>query len=182
MFIIEGGDCLGKTTLAKGVVEYVRTSLTKPACYCHMSRPNEMTFDFLWDYKKLMAPCLVYDRFHLGGLAYHEDKFTANSLSLIEGMVMSRGAFIVIIYCSDHRWYEKRLENDSRGNLLDVPAMCEANIRFTQMVKDKSVRFDVSFDLKPKPSEFEVYPVPEQYKEWAHDWQMRLEAYYSEKR
>ncbi|GAG05660.1 unnamed protein product, partial [marine sediment metagenome] len=114
MLIIEGSDCLGKTTLAKKIVLKMMEK-GYPTIYSHMGRPNEQLFDFFLDYKKMINPCAVMDRFHLGGLAYHHGKISPPRLEIINAWIRSVGGLIVVLYAGNGIQYRERLKNDERG-------------------------------------------------------------------
>lgn len=193
MFIIEGADCLGKTTAAKkieriheeeqnyeagvnhemcGVPQADRPDIT----YKHMGRPDEETFDFFNDYTPMMDSFSVQDRFHLGGIIWHKDKITAASLKIIEGRLLARGAFIVIMYCSDYRWYMNKLENDDRGNMFDPIRIAEANQQYHIMIQgghELNPYFDVAWDIKKKEGSV-LYPGQNVLQYWYSLWIERI--------
>lgn len=146
MLVIEGSDCLGKTTLAKKIVRKV-SEKGFPVVYSWMTRPNEQLFDFFLDYKKMLNPCAVMDRFHLGGLAYHTDKISLQKLQIINAWIRSIGGIIIVFYAADEEWYEQRIREDERGNLLSWPIMCNGNVFFKDYARKKDC--DYSFNVLP---------------------------------
>ena len=146
MLVIEGSDCLGKTTLAKKIVEKVMNR-GYPAIYSHMGRPNESIFDFFLSYKKMINPYFVMDRFHLGGLAYHHNKISQQKLQIINAWIRSVGGLIVILYASAEDKYRKRLENDKRGNLLSIEKLCAGNTFFKKYALNNDS--DYNFNIIP---------------------------------
>lgn len=150
MLLIEGSDCLGKTTLAKNIVRKV-SEKGFPVVYSWMTRPNESIFDFFLDYKKMLNPCAVQDRFHLGGLAYHSNKISPKKLLIINSWIRSVGGIIVVLYADNTEWYKTLIENDERGNLLDVETMCIANLFFKNYVKN----YDCDFAFNILPTNYE---------------------------
>lgn len=130
MLIIEGSDCLGKTTFAKKIVRYVMDHDKYPCMYSWMTRPNEDTFDFFESYKMIINPYTVQDRFHLGGVCYHSGKISTEHLNKIEDWIYEMGGFIVVLYASSEDWYKKWIDKDQRGNLLANPILCKANSIF----------------------------------------------------
>jgi len=154
MLIIEGSDCLGKTTFAKKVVKRV-SELGYPVVYSWMTRPNESIFDFFLDYRKMINPYSVQDRFHLGGLAYHHNKIFPRELKIINSWIRSVGGLIVVLFAGDEEWYEQRIREDERGNLLNWPILCEAN----KIFKEYGLGGDCDFSLDILPENCQQ-PVP----------------------
>ena len=148
--IIEGSDNLGKTTFAKKLVRYIWDHDKYPVMYSWMTRPNENTFDFYNDYAMLINPWTIQDRFHLGAIAYHENKITAEHLNHIDGWIRDAGGFVVLFFAENKKWYKKHLAKDKRGNLLANKILCKANSIFTQIaVQDHPLRpqFAYAFDI-----------------------------------
>ena len=148
MLIIEGSDCLGKTTVAKKIVNKMMEK-GYPTIYSHMGRPNEQLFDFFLDYKKMINPYAVQDRFHLGGLAYHHNKITPQKLQIINSWIRSVGGMIVVLYAEDEQWYKQRLENDERGNLLPIVKMLDGNAFFRNFSTSGGMDSEYSFNISP---------------------------------
>jgi len=144
--VIEGSDCLGKTTLAKKIVKRV-SELGYPVVYSWMTRPNEQLFDFFMDYKKIINPCAVQDRLHLGGIAYHHNKITPKQLQIINSWIKGTGGIIAILYANNEEWYEEYIRDDKRGNLLSWPILCEANKKFKELALSGS--YDYNFNISP---------------------------------
>lgn len=140
MLIIEGSDNLGKTTLAKKIVRRV-SGMGIPVVYSWMTRPNEQIFDFFKDYKKMINPCAVQDRFHLGGLAYHNDKIPLHRLQIINSWIRSVGGLIVVLYANDEKWYEKHIQADKRKSILSIEEMCAGNHFFKNYAKSGDLDF-----------------------------------------
>ncbi len=148
MLVIEGADCLGKTILAKKIVKRV-SDIGLPVVYSHMTRPNEDVFDFFLDYKKMLNPCAVQDRFHLGGLAWHEGKISSVRLQIINAWIRSKGGLIVVLYAADEEWYEQRLKKDKRGNMLSIDMMAEANRFYKKFSTKGRMDSDYAFNISP---------------------------------
>jgi archaellum biogenesis ATPase FlaH len=135
--IIEGSDNLGKTILAKKLVRYVIDHGNYPVMYSWMTRPNEATFDFFTSYKMMLNSYTVQDRFHLGALAYHNNRISKRHLEYIEQWIENRGGFVVLLYANDEDWYKHHIARDDRGNLLANDALCKANSVFKKMAIGK---------------------------------------------
>lgn len=148
MLLIDGSDCLGKTEFAKKIVRKI-SDWGHPVIYGWMTRPNEQLFDFFLDYKKLIHPYLVQDRFHLSGLAYHNNKISCEKLQMINGWIRGAGGLIIILYASDEEHYEQRIREDKRGNILSWPILCQANSYYKRFVEEDN-DCDWAFDIIPK--------------------------------
>lgn len=136
MLIIEGADCLGKTTFINALIKRANEMIEEhdlpfPIFYSHMSRPN-CAFDFFDDYKDMITTFAVQDRFHLGGIVWH-DAIPQERLEIIEGWLRAVGSMVIVLYASDTRWYEKWLTNDKRGNLLPDTVILQANLRYQSL-------------------------------------------------
>lgn len=150
MLIIEGSDNLGKTTFAKKLIKYIWDHDKYPCMYSHMTRPNEATFDFFKDYEMMINPYTIQDRFHLGAIAYHENKITTEHLNRIDEWIRDAAGFVVLLFAEDEDWYRKWLSKDRRGNLLTNDKLCKANSIFTQIAtQEHSLHpdFAYAFDL-----------------------------------
>ncbi len=167
MLIIEGSDNLGKTILAKKIVRRV-SEMGCPVVYSWMTRPNESLFDFFHAYKEMMNPCAVQDRFHLGGLAYHNNKIGTNHLQVINAWIRSIGGLIVVLYGGDEQWYRRRLHEDKRGNLLDVAAMCRGNLIFKNYARRGDC--DYAFNILPESLENPLFVSDDDVDELAEEW------------
>lgn len=148
--VIEGSDNLGKTTFAKKLIKYIWEYGNYPVMYSWMTRPNEKTFDFFESYKMMINPYTVQDRFHLGAIAYHKGKISAEHLNWIEEWIRDVGGLVVLFYAQDSRWYENYIAKDERGNLLANEILCKANSAFARMAYGDHTlrpRFDYAFDI-----------------------------------
>ncbi len=158
MLIIEGSDCLGKTTFANLLVSEAAKRVHPisevprfPIFYSHMSRPNK-AFDFFDHYTDMMSKFAVQDRFHIGGIVWH-DAIKQPALDIIEGRLRALGSMTIIFYASDLEWYENRIKNDDRGNMLPTDSMISANKWFVDLAKQDLLNgakpmWDYAYDIK----------------------------------
>jgi hypothetical protein len=142
-----------------------------------MSRPND-AFDFFGHYKDMMTKFAVQDRFHLGGIVWHEGRITDASLSIIEGWLQSIGSITVVLFASDDTWYNQRLLDDDRGNMLSHEAMVKANDVYARMAIKKhylnpAVRY--AWDVKPVMASVPTYPDEAFARSIILNWFERLE-------
>lgn len=148
--IIEGSDNLGKTTFAKKLVRYVWDHDKYPCMYSWMTRPNEATFDFAKSYRIMLNSYTIQDRFHLGAIAYHKDKITAEHLNHIDEWIRDAGGLVVLFFAEDENWYKEHIAKDKRGNLLANEILCKANSVFTQIATGQHPlrpSFSYAFDI-----------------------------------
>lgn len=146
MLILEGSDHLGKTTVAKKLVE--RAAKYRPAYYAHMGRPPEL-FDFRYDYLERMAYNVVQDRFHLGALVWHEDVMTKANLNFIESQLEKYSAMVVVLYHGGD--YERHLDQDERNQLFDRDHLVWANHQYRLMAEGNhplNPKVDAAWDVQ----------------------------------
>jgi hypothetical protein len=142
MFIIEGPDNVGKTTLAKRAVELAVTEFNLPARYSHMSKPSAL-FNFSTHYRDMMSYYAVQDRFHLGALAYHpEGTLKEPALRWIEGELLRRGSFVLLVLPGDMDWYRKRIIESGRHEMFRPEGILEAARRFEEIADDRVAHYD----------------------------------------
>lgn len=158
MLILEGSDCLGKTTFANLLVKMAAEDVRFPIYYAHMTRPNK-AFDFFWHYHERITRFAVQDRFHLGGIIWHNAINQCN-LNIIEKWIEQVDSMIIVFYASDTNWYVNKLKEDKRENMLTQDTMIEANLDYHKMVNRVhrlKVKVDLGFDIKEIKKEA-VYP------------------------
>lgn len=139
MLILEGSDDLGKTTAAKRLVHLAaeraeveeRNACKYPIRYEHMTRPNS-GFDFYRDYMDMVSMFAVADRFHIGGMVWH-DAIPYNKLKLIESWLAAVGSFTVLFVSDDPDWYLQRLEQNKRKQMFDIETLMQANSTYLDM-------------------------------------------------
>lgn len=139
MLILEGSDDVGKTTAAMRMVFLAaqraeveeRAAWRYPVRYEHMTRPNA-GFDFYRDYMDMVSMFAIADRFHIGGLVWH-DAIPYNKLKLIESWLLAVGSFTVLFVSDDPDWYTERLEARSRDHMFDAGTLMAANNSYLDM-------------------------------------------------
>jgi hypothetical protein len=119
-----------------------------PIRYDHMSRPNT-AFDFFHDYRDMISRYAVQDRFHLGGLVWHDHVITPASLSIINGWLAAQGSMLVVLIARDQVWYESHLVQlaGSKPEMFSVGKMMEGNRKFIKLIDDKVIQADMAFDV-----------------------------------
>jgi len=132
MIIIEGSDQLGKTTLARKLSIQLSSVLYgdedhTERVYRHMTRPPD-GFDHLTGYVERVGPH-VWDRFHLGALAY--GRLTGNGgcpnprqMLWVQRYLRWQGAIVIVMH-ADRWWLKEHLDSTreemySKQTILDV--------------------------------------------------------------
>ena len=131
MLIIDGPDNVGKTTLAKKIVDVANKKSNGPRFTSrHLTRPPE-DWDYFKGYKKLAESGMytVQDRFHLGTIAYDEvTRYNKYQLRIIESWIYSSGSLVVLLLPQSYRNYEVRLRSkeNSKDEMFDVDRILRA--------------------------------------------------------
>ena len=189
MFIVEGADSLGKTTVAKKIVEQMNSAGTCPARYVHMTRPPSV-FNFGTDYLDMMSYFAVQDRFHLGALAYHDGVLPPHRRKWIEGHLLQRGSYILILVAPNEKWFKQKLEYErkKRDQMFNVDFLIEANRRYIAMANRNdpdAVYYDSLCHIGPSAENvaeyyrmsfesIEQYPDDQDIGRWVGFWTERL--------
>lgn len=96
MLIVEGPDCVGKTTLCRELLKRLPGYI-----YAHFSRLPE-GFDYYWGYIERISRRVVQDRFHMSEIAYSrargdEPRLTRETYRLVDAKLRLLGGFTVLI-------------------------------------------------------------------------------------
>lgn len=179
MLVIEGADNLGKTTAAQKIVAMAalraqsRPESFFPIRYTHMTRPNE-AFDFFADYQDMVSKYAVQDRFHLGGLVWHQNKIDNASLRIIEGWLYSLGSFIVVFYSDDDVWYRRHLSDNQKKEMFKPQVLEQANRTF-RMIAQGEHPARPAVDLAININGRKGFPSDSQLETILDAWSLRLE-------
>lgn len=173
MLVIEGPDNVGKTTLAKRICERLG------ARYSHMSRPP-VGFDFFGGYKDMIrqktvdgiTPLVVQDRFHFGGIAYHENVLPLHRLEIVSSWVRAVGGLIVLVHASNIESYTSHLRRNPKTEMFDEDHLVTAAIRFNHLVPYA----DICIDITVPHSDFIVYCGESGVSRICKEWKERLDA------
>lgn len=112
MFIIEGSDCVGKTTLAHKIVKSLN-DLGWPHVYQHMTKlPACWGNDAMCNYRRLMNPYVVMDRFHMSESLYaqaREDQpfLTSSMYAQLDRELLNFSVYVLVISAPSHRIKER---------------------------------------------------------------------------
>lgn len=139
MLIIEGPDCVGKTTAARYIAQKTGWA------YKHMSKPGP-DFDHFLDYMCLAGENAVWDRFHLGSLAYgiaitnegQDQEF--ERLRAVTRLLDFFGVTTVIMYSSDRDWMLSTAEHDERDQMYDTGKIVAVNDVYRWMARDQYIK------------------------------------------
>jgi hypothetical protein len=105
MLIVEGPDCVGKTTLCKKLLEHLPNH-----AYQHLSRPP-IGFDSYWWHAKQMNRFIVQDRFHLGEMVYpalrNEPILNYNTYFLLDAKLRQLGGIQVLVTATPTLIYKR---------------------------------------------------------------------------
>lgn len=173
MLVIEGPDNVGKTTLAKRICSEVG------AQYTHMSRPP-LGFDFFGGYKDIIrqnvpdrsAPLVVQDRFHFGGVAYHENVLPMYRLQIVSSWVRALGGLIVLVHASNIDAYVAHLRRNPKNEMFDEDRLVSAAVRFNHLAPYA----DICIDITVPHSDFIVYCGEAGVGRICKEWKERLSA------
>jgi hypothetical protein len=142
MLVIEGAGRLGKTTAARRLVQMAHDAGFGQAEYRHMRRPPP-TFNFGSDYWPMICDHAVQDRFHLGGLAWHnigETGLDEMRVRVIQAKIHAVGGLIVVFTCSDTNWFKeqwlKTQDLTKQGVTHEIGVQIDANEYFTWQLAD----------------------------------------------
>lgn len=136
MLVIEGADCLGKTTAAKRLAEMMGVE------YRHMGRPGPK-FGFTAAEYLSMYHEGVQDRFHLGGLIWHgvsQTGLTGRKLREVDSALYARGVFTVVMRHADSNVYDHMLRRSAKRELFDRDTIISANERYHTLVRHSRPR------------------------------------------
>lgn len=134
MLIVEGPDCVGKTTLCKAFLKMLPTHI-----YSHFTRLPDL-FDFYWGYVERMSRCIVQDRFHLSEIVYSRvrgdtPKVPPEWYRILDGKLRTLGAYTVVIN-ADPELVRSRFDSTTQMYTLDQTLRCVE--LFKQVSRDRS--------------------------------------------
>lgn len=172
MFVIEGPDSMGKTTVAEKLLEMSAGS-PFPLYYQHSTRPHA-AFDFLGDYRERISTYAVMDRFHMGGFVYQKD-VTLERLRIIEGWLYARASFIVVMAPINIKHYRTLAQTDDKSQMYDAAfteRTAAAYHAVASNVHPLAPYYDVAFMSTPETP----YPTENMIQRWWVHWRKRLEV------
>lgn len=166
--VLEGPDCIGKTTAAEKLREMTDLEVR------HMGVPP-YDFDYANDYFRTFdrnKPA-IYDRLHLGALVYgvwgrlhptdgfHYDSWLAAVRSI------SANAVVILMYAENDQWYKNHLKNvwDKESEEFSGHDLIGVNERYRFLTKFRLLGFDPLVDF-PLAVDCGGFPTKSQMLEW----------------
>lgn len=138
--IIEGPDNVGKTTVARALVDVLGGH------YCHMSRPGESWCWSFEEYVRLFesnrskgSGPLIQDRFHFGAYAYQS---RALDFIRLDNYFKAEKALVVLITPTLLSVYADHLKYSTRDEMFGIQHMVEAAGRFCQLEEFADLTFE----------------------------------------
>jgi thymidylate kinase len=140
MIILEGADCVGKTTLQSRILDFIRARTDYPVVPAHFGRlPSK--WDYYWDYLPHINRFTVMDRFVLSEMAYGSVLRGGHRLSeprLLQAELSRVGSVTAVLYASDPSVikdrYSKEREAFPLEGVLRVNEWYRAYLRQTQPI------------------------------------------------
>lgn len=191
MFLIEGSDDAGKTTMAKKVVEYFHKNLnSRPVHYAHMSRPGP-GFNFGSHYLLTANPFAVQDRFHMGGIVYHTDfnfnqRRTAQQQALssqpdhlsehwmrtVDAVLALQGSFVMLMTV-DPVLYAERLKEKPKEEMFSFDENVKFNDKWRRLARG-ACHYSPKIDWNFQATRERPYPTDQDLEEVCSDWFQRM--------
>lgn len=131
MIILEGTDLVGKTTLAKRLVELLDD---RGYIYRHLSRLPD-AFDRYHGYARLMSRCVVHDRFHMSEVVYsyargdRSTKLCPETYRLVDAKLRLVPALTVVVTAADASLVARHRER-AKDEMYDAELVLRANEAF----------------------------------------------------
>lgn len=129
MIILEGPDCIGKSTAAQWFQE------NKGMQVAHTGKPGP-DFDHFEGYANQLFHGYVYDRFHLGEFAYgHLLEGRTPCASMAQILAVTRlikmlGGIIVVMYSSDDVWMRGQIHASEKPEMYQPHKVVNVNRYF----------------------------------------------------
>lgn len=163
--IIEGPDCVGKTTAAKKIVKS-----NHGWSGVHMTRPRD-GFDHFAGYANQLRSHVVFDRFHLGALAYgivatdeRQDTSLSKLLSVCRLIKFMRGV-VVVMHSGTDAWLDQRLTEEGRTEMYDRDVIMRVNDLYRWIARREHVLGTTVVDVAHDVAEL-GWPTEEQLRLW----------------
>lgn len=151
MLILEGPDCVGKTTIAREIC-----SKHPSWAYRHMTRPPD-GFDHFGGYLDQLQSRCVFDRFHLGALVYGNVATSQGQDTHMERLfavaraIRFFGGITVVMYAGDDMWLGDKLSENGRHEMYSRNQIMLVNEVYRWLAKKEFVKntrlVDVSHDV-----------------------------------
>ena len=171
MIIIEGTDCVGKTTLCKKLAK--QTNMV----YRHLTRLPD-SFHRVFDYLPMFQPNYVCDRLWLSEYAYCFGRRDVDPGSfykrILESITTLSGALTVIVYCDTDTLREK-YEVNKQDQMYNFDVVAEANNYFMAEVElSETINYPIYYiDLESAdawPTDTHIEDIILQHNELQRQW------------
>jgi len=133
MIILEGSDCVGKTTAAKSLVGWTEARIV----HAGVKPPG---YDFVGQRMAELQPGFIHDRFHLSAFVYgfllkcHDTNLTQSGMLGLMRWIRWNRVPVIILFDSDHDDYRKRILARKRVDEFDLEVCCAANRMYQFLV------------------------------------------------
>jgi hypothetical protein len=140
MLIVEGPDLVGKTTLAKKLATYLNDH-GWPHVYRHLSRlPESWRVQSVANYRRLMSPYVVQDRFHMSEPMYATMRRDAaflgpSSYAQVQRELRNFEAFTIVI-TADESLIRRRYERCERPEMYKLADILRVNDLYFAAMQD----------------------------------------------
>lgn len=169
MLIIEGSDCVGKTTLCKRLIEELNAQ-GFPVIPQHFGK-LENSWDFYWDYLKFVNNRVIMDRFIMSEVVYGDVirygvRIKPEWYRMIDAHVRLHGGVTVVVTMNSDMLKRKLEQDAARGQMFSREQIIAVNEGFRQLVQrskyqeyapDFDVQYEVSDDECTMPSSNDVF-------------------------
>ena len=147
LYLIEGSDGLGKTTLAKALQWKVRCA------YVHHTPPLDWRYE---DFLTVLANA-VYDRFHWSMWAYQTVNSQPLQLNVDDCLAIDERLSLILdgdyapvcLYSSDPGYFDKMPVD----HMFSAEQIKEVNARYVSVLKHFAVTIDVAVTGYPSPEQ-----------------------------
>jgi len=129
-----------------------------------MSKPDE-EFDYFGDYMRKLRVGDVCDRFHYGAYVYGAmlclhpvEGFSIQTLQMVSRFIHLRGGLIILMYDSDDKEYNRRLQEESKDEMFNTGDILLANqlFRNIDLIDKPDFLFDIAHGWWPTDEHAEM--------------------------
>ena len=149
MIIVEGTDCVGKSTLCKKLLEKLHDAGV-PSLYMHFPK-IPANWDYFHDYQDYMHQNIMLDRFYMSEAVYGDicrngSRITKTMYRQLDGLIRQVPAVTVVI-TAEHDWLKEHLNKiyEGREELYDKQVILNVNEGFLKVI-DASCGMECDWD------------------------------------
>lgn len=181
MLIVEGADCLGKTTLCKKLIAMLHARGC-PATYQHLSR-LPASWKFPGDYRQMIRPWAVQDRFHMSEVAYalargDEPLISPTDYQIVDAWTRCVGSCTVVVAANARHLNELFEKHKHADEMYNLSVVARANEHYWAMSDGGIGDYvpDVAFRVKindadcrwPAERDYELADIVDEYVKRVH--------------